>query len=311
MGGSTSSSDYVPRANYGARLEPVSTVVHGAGQSDAASVDAYCGALESGKRPKVFMDYAFVKNNPAGSISRLAAKLSTLESKYSDLKLAAQIGLSMTVDGSPDQHYEQDVAAGTYDSNIDALGDALSTLGRPVYIRIGYEFNGSWNGYHADTYKQAFQRVTDRLRAKATNFATVWCAYPATTSLDYYPGDNYVDWFGVDIFDSGDIESSDVAEFLDLADAHKKPVMIGESTPRGVGVLDGQKSWDSWFKPYFDLIHRRKEIKAFSYINWNWASYPQWSSWGDARLQMNDVVTANYRAEMQKSLYLHSPSSLP
>jgi hypothetical protein len=98
---------------------------------------------------------------------------------------------------------------------------------------------------------------------------------------------------------------------LDLADQHGKPMMIGESTPRHVGVGNGQQSWDSWFKPFFDLIHSRKEIKAFNYIDWNWASHPQWSDWGDARIETNDVVGAHYRDEMKVGLYLHSGAAFP
>lgn len=97
-----------------------------------------------------------------------------------------------------------------------------------------------------------------------------------------------------------------MAAFLDLADAHRKPVMIGEFTPRRVGVLDGQEGWDAWFTPYFDLIHRRREIKPFSYIDWNWANRPPWTTWGDARIEANDVVAAHYREEMRLGLYLHS-----
>ena len=35
--------------------------------------------------------------------------------------------------------------------------------------------------------------------------------------------------------------------FMDNAGVHKKPVMIGETTPRNVGVLNGQTSWNQWF----------------------------------------------------------------
>jgi hypothetical protein len=33
---------------------------------------------------------------------------------------------------------------------------------------------------------------------------------------------------------------------LAAADTHKKPVMIGEATPRYVGVTDGEASWNQW-----------------------------------------------------------------
>ena len=88
----------------------------------------------------------------------------------------------------------------------------------------------------------------------------------------------------------------EIARFLDAAEKHMKPVIIGEATPRYTGVGEGQKSWDRWFADFFDLVARRPGIKAVSYINWNWASYPQWHDWGDARLEADPVVAKLYRA---------------
>ena len=38
--------------------------------------------------------------------------------------------------------------------------------------------------------------------------------------------------------------------------------MIGESTPRYVGVADGEQSWNNWYKPYFDMIYSSPQIQA-------------------------------------------------
>jgi hypothetical protein len=82
--------------------------------------------------------------------------------------------------------------------------------------------------------------------------------------------------------------------------------MIGESTPMGVGVNDGQQSWDKWFAPYFQLIRDNPGIKAFCYINWDWSKYPQWNDWGDARLQQNPEIADLYKKEMSIPLYRHA-----
>lgn len=84
--------------------------------------------------------------------------------------------------------------------------------------------------------------------------------------------------------------------------------MIGEATPRGVGTQGGAQSWEAWFAPFFELIHQRREIKAFSYINWNWAERPPWTTWGDARIEANTAITARYRAELSRDLYVPSPT---
>ena len=41
------------------------------------------------------------------------------------------------------------VARGDYDTETEELAKALVALDVPVFVRIGYEFNGSWNGYPA------------------------------------------------------------------------------------------------------------------------------------------------------------------
>ena len=82
--------------------------------------------------------------------------------------------------------------------------------------------------------------------------------------------------------------------------------MIGESTPRNVGVLNGQQSWDQWFAPFFSFIHTHPEVKEFSYIDWNWSQYPQWSTWGDARLEQNAIVGGDFANEMDSLQYLHA-----
>ena len=45
-----------------------------------------------------------------------------------------------------------DIAVGVYDKNIQRLAHFCREVGRPVYLRIGYEFDGAWNrGYEKQT----------------------------------------------------------------------------------------------------------------------------------------------------------------
>jgi hypothetical protein len=49
-------------------------------------------------------------------------------------------------------------------------------------------------------------------------------------------------------------------------------------------------------------------LKAFCYINWDWAAYPQWADWGDARVETNPDVLARLRAELALPVYRHAQS---
>lgn len=124
--------------------------------------------------------------------------------------------------------------------------------------------------------------------------------------MDWYPGDDWVDWWGIDLFSAGDFASADTVKFMRLAREHGFPVMIGESTPRYVGVLEGERSWNTWFAPYFDFILRNPNLKAFCYINWNWADYPRWHNWGDARIRQNGEVLARYRQAISDPIFAHA-----
>ena len=289
----------VSRHYYGAKLEPVAHVLHGAGQCNGSDVDGYREALTP-YNPVIFMDYCGVNGDGALFANNLKKKLRGFP-RFT----AVQLGLCMTHDGKPEEHYEHDVAAGKYDTNLVVLLTSLKQLNVPFYIRIGYECNGSWNGYRPEAYKKAFQYVTQMIRANGIEAATVWCPHPNNLqeAMAYYPGDEWVDWWAVDIFSPGHINES--RPLIAEAHKHSKPMMIGESTPRGVGVLEGKTSWDKWFGPYFELIHASPGIKAFCYINWNWAEHPQWKNWGDARLQQNKEVADLYRKEMALPLYQH------
>ncbi len=298
---------YLPRDNYRALLEPINGVYTGAGQ-DASGVDGYLRALGKERAPVIYMTYTGLKWDVDGDMARLARDLAEVEAK-TGAYCVAQIGLSMTVDGTPSAHYEDEVAEGKCDAAIDALCRGIRDLGHPVILRIGYEFNGAaWNGYDSESYKAAFRRIAQRIRDQKLECATCWDASANAGTMghvmDFYPGDEWVDWWGINLFLSTEFTDPAVERFMAAARAHRKPVLIGESTPRSVGVLKGAASWKGWFARYFDFIAGHPGVKAFSYINWDWARYPQWSDWGDARLERNELVARKFADEIARPPFI-------
>jgi hypothetical protein len=293
-----------PRLNQGALLEPQGKIINGAGQ-DLSAYNNYWNVMHTQNKPLMYMTYIGLCEVTTDWADGLKADLMSHPGKFQ----VPQIGLSMTTDGTPSAHYEQDVAAGLYDKQISMFIDGLKSLAIPAYVRIGYEFNGTtWNGYEPATYKSAYIRITNLIRARGVEVANVWdfSMDGGMNFMDYYPGDDYVDWWGINVFQAGQFGDANAKSFMDNASVHKKPVMIGETTPRNVGVLNGQTSWDQWFLYFFTFIHTYPEVKAFSYINWNWSQYPQWSTWGDARLEQNLIVGTNFANEMDSAKYLHA-----
>jgi Glycosyl hydrolase family 26 len=297
-------SGYLPRDYYAALLEPRQEIIHGAGQS-AAAYQNYYKVMPNTAKPLIYMLYEGITDTNANN--RLLEHLKQIKSQPG--YTIPQIGLYMTTDGQPELCKAKEVAQGQHDSKIEAFCATLKDFNRPVYLRIGYEFNGHWNGYPPNDYKAAYIRVTNAIRKNGlNNVATVWCFAVDGKEDDfmkYYPGDAYTDWWGIDIFGETHFAQPETKAFLDSARAHKKPVMIGESTPRRVGTLGADSTWNRWFGPYFNLMKQNPGIKAFCYINWNW-SETMWSDWGDARIETATFVKDKYLNELQTGPFMNS-----
>lgn len=292
--------------DFNQKFEPKGNkVIHGAGQQFPKDFRDYWNAVGEYK-PLLYMTYIEIKWPDENWFKIIKKEIK----EFPNVML--QIGLSMTneVEEGPQSHYEHDVATGKYDSKIDDFCKGIKGLGIPTFVRLGYEFNGlSWNGYLPKTYIKAWKHFVDRIRKNnINNIAIVWCYCPEGEKnyQDYYPGDNYVDWWAIDIFSSDYFKDPFTEKFMQDAEKHKKPVMIGESSARYVGTLDGQKSWDNWFKPYFEWIENHPIVKAFCYINWNWSKHKHWKNWGDCRISRNEIVKKKYLEEISKPKYIHN-----
>lgn len=198
---------------------------------------------------------------------------------------------------------------GVWDGNITTLGNLLRDTNRPIFLRIGYEFEQ----YPAGTFKRAFQYIVDRLRLMSVaNVAFVWHSNTSgSLNSAYYPGDAYVDWVAVSIFGQGfepGIWRAGVV--ADFAAAHGKPLMIAESTPMGrtTATANPQQLWNDWYAPVVQFIAQR-DVKAFAYINADWDMQPLWAGrgFGDSRVEESpsDFLQYLWVTEITKVRYLH------
>ena len=128
-----------------------------------------------------------------------------------------------------------------------------------------------------------------------------------TDYRSYYPGDEYVDWWAIDIFRAGSMFTDVTENFLADAEAHRKPVMLSECCPytfdtAKTAVLDG------WMEPFFCFIQEHPVIKAMYYINWNWPEHSDgWNHWGDSRLETaHPEVMAYYNDQLSQPEWLHA-----
>ena len=207
----------------------------------------------------------------------------------------------------------EDVAAGKYDEHIARLGEWIKKADRPVYLRIGYEFDYSQNHYEPKKYMAAFRYIVDYLRREnVNNVSFVWHSYAGYVQgyrTDWYPGDNYVDWFAISFFDA--YNRANMEGMARLAEEHQKPFMIAEAMPKGLRVSDGEKVWKRWFKKFFEFIHAHN-VKIVCYINWDWDDQPMFKgqNWGDARIESNQLIKERWLEEINGIKYFQTSEGL-
>ncbi len=245
---------------------------------------------------------------------------------------ALAIGLFL-VDGSGTNL--DHVADGTHDALIDELGGFLRAAKRPVYLRIGYEFDGAWNHYDPVKYKAAFRHIALRLRAGGgDDVAFVWQSatyrlgrYRGLPLDAWYPGDDVVDWMGSSYFK---FAPGPHEELLALARRRRKPVMIAEAAPQGYDLEaltfsdDGERFvprtaeqiWREWYAPFFAFVRANADVvRAVAYIDCDWQAQRLWASgaqgyWGDSRIEANALVRRRWLEEIGTPRWLHGGPGL-
>lgn len=214
----------------------------------------------------------------------------------------------------------KNTACGIYDHVIKTYAHWVKKAKCPVYLRIGYEFDGPHNYMEPVDYIRAYRHIVDIMRAEGvTNVAYVWHSYASTPYKNYkfsdwYPGDDYVDWIGVSIFAHAYSKSginNEGSAVLNFAKVHKKPTMVSEANPIfGIDKND-TKVWEDWFVNFFSMVYN-KNIKAICFINEDWTkvNIPGISDWKDSRLYNNPLISKAWFAETNKNRYLKESPNL-
>jgi hypothetical protein len=152
-----------------------------------------------------------------------------------------------------------EIIAGQHDEVFHQRARGARDLGVEMFLRWGHEMNGNWypwaganNGKEAGPakYIAAYRHVHDLFVADgASNVVWVWCplvadvpAEPWNHWRNYYPGDDYVDWIGLDSYNWGTSSSCCTWQTFgelstDLYDdyAGRKPLILAETSSAEVG----------------------------------------------------------------------------
>jgi PA14 domain/Glycosyl hydrolase family 26/CARDB len=161
-----------------------------------------------------------------------------------------------------------DIAGGDYDASIIARARSMKAFRRPILLRFAHEMNGDWYAWSGSSnggatsgpanYIAAWRHVHDLFVAQgATNVAWVWCVNQGDVPgadwnhwTNYYPGDSYVDWVGIDAYNWGTTNADNggwrTMSSMLTASAYNdyaatKPIMVAET---GSAESGGDK--DQW-----------------------------------------------------------------
>ena len=127
----------------------------------------------------------------------------------SQVRSAYQQGALALLRWEPNQVSMADIAAGKYDPYITKFATAARALNLPLAMTFAHEMNGGWYSWGTKQtrpvdYVGAWRHVHDLFdRADAHNVIWVWAPnvinpVPSVRLAPLYPGDEYVDWIGID-----------------------------------------------------------------------------------------------------------------
>jgi hypothetical protein len=314
-------------AQFGAKLEPpAGRILHGVGQESFSTaghnkVPQYEAALGPALAPAIDKTYLTLSLYLTSARNPRARFLQYLTAVAATGKVP-EVGIDILPDA--------DVAAGVYDAEIVQMGRDFRDFGRPIYARPGVEIANSWNAYTPFVFVQAWRRFVDIFRQEnADNVAFVWCIaavgystfnlFDAQGNGQFYPGDEYVDWLGLDLFNATDFTGGGAShansiELCAFALRRKKPVMIAECTAKGLGITaagSAQGYWNAWFQLFFAFLDSRPVIREFSYINWDWSLTTQWPTWLNADITVNPGLVSLYSVQLAQARYLHKSGGPP
>ncbi len=184
------------------------------------------------------------------------------------------------------------------DSNGDvtwfyqSLDEVLKLLNEevaiPIVFRPFHEMNGNWFWWGRklkggpEVYREAYRLLVDYMRQR-TDLA-LFCWSPDKGLFEqYYPGDDYVDIIGMDIYDTGAVEWASVEQMVgwvedavDFAEAHGKVAAFTETGHR-LGYPEKDSDWwmNACLEPILASPKARKIAWILTWINgWDAAFVP-------------------------------------
>lgn len=166
------------------------------------------------------------------------------------------------------------------DQQVRDVANALKS-DKPVQIRFAHEMNGFWYKWSqgsTDEYKANWKRVYGIVKGIAPNVLMNWAPFAynfpqGKPYADYYPGDQFVDVVGIDLYveQPGGTMNNTQSLFDEIYNKYsgKKPFMIMETNkgPRKPGAHFVNKA--DYYNDFVSFLQARPKISGVVFFDQN------------------------------------------
>lgn len=167
------------------------------------------------------------------------------------------------------------------DKIIDIINNDLVVNNEniPIVFRPFHEMNGGWfwwgsQATTSDNYKLLYQLLVDYMRPKVNTVLFCWSPN-SPTNMNYFPGNDYVDILGVDIYEVSESSlRSNLAPIVDHAQANNKVAVLSETGNRKSNGDEAVMYWKNTVLPGIVNDPSGKSLKiawALTWINASWS----------------------------------------
>ena len=229
------------------------------------------------------------------------------------------------------------IAAGEFDADLTAWGQAAAAFGTPLLAEYGTEVNGSWFSWNgawngganggADVFRRAYRHIVRTISAQGASNVS-WVFHVGAQDVpeeawnrleNYYPGDDAIDWVGVSEYGAADPLDDEWPSFSAVMDtvfprltamAPGKPVAVLEFGVSAGNPLGDPAVWAT--AALSDLIGGRwPGVVGFSWWNENWQNDADPAHDTDMRVETVPGLGAAMAAQLTSVHVLGAPILSP
>lgn len=182
------------------------------------------------------------------------------------------------------------IMEGHFDSFFGYWANQIKQVKGTVLLRILHEFNGDWypwcvinNDKNPELLVKAFRRIHDIFRENnVDNVKFIWCPNSMSVPqekwnyiMDAYPGDNYVDFTGLDIYNGAgqltpiwmSFRKVGIENYFILTQkCPTKPLLVCETASREQDGSGAAQSKAEWIK--FQAEALKSDMSKIKLLNW-------------------------------------------